>query len=80
MKMLLNLEFTFLVMSLGYFTFIRIISGSFGVYSIILVVITGLDYFLLDPKLIHKLISSKEKVSELKYEDVYLSFSMDYNR
>lgn len=51
--MLKNLEFTFLIMSLGYFAFIRIISGKFGVYSIILVIITGLDYFLLDPKIIH---------------------------
>ena len=78
--MLKNLEFTFLVMALGYFAFVRIVTGKFGIYSIILICITALDYFILDPKLIHKLISSKEKLSDLRYEDVYLSFAMDYNR
>lgn len=67
-------------MSIGYFAFIRIITGKFGVYSIILICITALDYFLLDPKLIHNLVSSKENVSKIRYEDVYLSFAMDYNR
>ena len=80
MKNLKNLEFTFLVMSLGFFAFVKIVSGNFGIYSIVLVCITALDYFIMDPKLIHTLISSKEKLSELKYEEVYLSFAMDYNR
>ena len=67
-------------MAIGYFAFIRIITGNFGVYSIILIVVTGIDYLFLDPKIVHSLLSSKEKLPDTRYEDVYLSFAMDYNR
>lgn len=62
--MISNLEMSIFILACGYFTWYKLTLGSFNNVSIILMIITGFDWLIMDSRVIDKIFGIKVQIDE----------------